>query len=157
MLLMAENHITPNDNLLVRKTKSWDPSFEQIFIEAEEPWETEVLRKSLGDPGTVLWVTWLGEKPIGMLYGLMNGGICRGNYVLVSKQHRNVGAGRTLTYHYVEWCKANNLQKVFHWPAGEHPEKIYLEAGFRHVETIYAGRAVQKQRNSVIPKTGVCL
>ena len=27
------------------------------------------------------------------------------------------------------------------WPAGEHPEKIYYEAGFRYVETISAGRA----------------
>lgn len=157
MLLSAENKITPNQNLIVKKTKTWEASFEQIFEEAEEPWETEVAKKSLEDPNTVLWVAYLGEKPIGVLYCTTDGKICRGNYVLVSKLHRNVGAGKTLTYHYVEWCKANNLQKVFHWPAGEHPEKIYLEAGFRHVETIYAGRAVQKQRNSVIPKTGVCL
>ena len=134
MLLMAENHIKPNDNLLVRKTSIWDPSFEQIFTEAEEPWETEVLKRSLEDPGTVLWVAWLGKKPIGLLYCLTNGGLCRGSYVLVSKLHRNVGAGRTLTCHYVEWCKANGFQKVFHWPAGDHPDKIYLEGGFRHVE-----------------------
>ena len=61
---------------------------------------------------------------------------------MVSKQHRNVGAGKTLTYHYVEWCKVSGIRKAFHWPDGERPEKIYLEAGFRHVETVYAGRAV---------------
>ena len=145
MVLTAENHIRPNENLTVRRTKEWDPSFEQIFTEAEEPWETEVLRKSLNNPDTVLWVAYLGEKPIGVLYCLTDGSICRGSYVLVSKLHRNVGAGKTLTYHYAEWCKASGIQKAFHWPAGEHPEKIYLEAGFRHVETVCAGRAVYKQ------------
>ena len=145
MVLTAENHIKPNESLTIRKTKEWDSSFEQIFTEAEEPWETEVLKKSLDDPNTTLWVAYLGDKPIGVLYCLTDGMVCRGNYVLVSKKHRNVGAGRTLTYHYVEWCKANGIQKAFHWPAGEHPEKIYLEAGFRHVETVHAGRAVYKQ------------
>ena len=78
------------------------------------------------------------------MYCFTDGKVCRGNYVLVSKLYRNVGAGRTLTYHYIEWCKENGMQKVFHWPGGEHPEKIYLEGGFRHVETVYAGRAVYK-------------
>ena len=146
MILMAENHIAPNENLLVRKTKSWDPSFEQIFTEAEEPWETKVLKNSLDDPGIVLWVVCLGEKPIGILYCITDGPVCRLNYVLVSKQHRSVGAGKTLIYHFVEWCKANGIQKNFLWPAGEHPEKIYLEGGFRHVETVSAGRAVYKPK-----------
>ena len=145
MVLTAENRITPNENLVVRKVQSWDPSFEQVFTEAEEPWETEVLKKSLEDPNTALWVAYLADKPIGILYCLTDGKVCRGNYVLVSKQHRNVGAGRALTYHYAEWCKASGIQKAFHWPDGERPEKIYLEAGFRHVETVYAGRAVYKQ------------
>ena len=141
MVLSAENRITPNKNLIVRRTKDWDDSFEQIFAEAEEPWETEVVQKAMDDPNTVLWVAYLGEKPIGVLYCYTDGRICRGNYVLVSKLHRNVGAGRTLTYHYVEWCKASGIQTVFHWPDGEQPEKIYLEGGFRHVKTLYAGRA----------------
>lgn len=34
------------------------------------------------------------RKIIGFLYCLLDGDICRGNYVLVSKQHRNIGAGR---------------------------------------------------------------
>lgn len=62
--------------------------------------------------------------------------------MLVSKQHRNVGAGRTLAYHYVRWCKKHGIRTVFHWPDGEHPEKIYYDAGFRYVETISAGRVV---------------
>ena len=93
------------------------------------------------DAYTALWVVYFDEKPIGFLYCLMDGNICRGNYVLVSKQHRNVGAGRTLTYHYVRWCKEHGIRTVFHWPDGEHPEKIYYDAGFRYVETTSAGRA----------------
>ena len=144
MVLTEKNNIIPNENLIVKKTNTWDDSFEQIFVEAEEPWETEVVKKSMEDPNMVFWVAYLGEKPIGILYCLTDGRVCRGNYVLVSKQHRNVGAGRTLTYYYVEWCKASGIQKVFHWPDGEHPEKIYLEGGFRHVETVYAGRAAYR-------------
>lgn len=142
MVLMEENTIIPNENLAVRKIEKWDDSFVQIFMEAEEPWEIEVVKRALCNPNTALWVVYFDEKPIGFLYCLMDGNICRGNYVLVSKQHRNVGAGRTLTYHYVRWCKEHGIRTVFHWPDGEHPEKIYYDAGFRYVETISAGRAV---------------
>ena len=115
---------------------------EQRFMEAEEPWEIEVVKRALCNSNTALWIVYFDEKPIGFLYCLMDGNICRGNYVLVSKQHRNVDAGRTLTYHYVRWCKEQGIRTVFHWPDGEHPEKIYYDAGFRYVETISAGRAV---------------
>lgn len=141
MVLKEENTIVPNEKLVVKKTEKWDDSLVQIFLEAEEPWEIEVVKRALCNPNTVLWVVYLEEKPIGFLYCLMDGDICRGNYVLVSKQHRNVGAGRTLTYHYVRWCKENGIRIVFHWPDGEHPEKIYYDAGFRYVETVHAGRA----------------
>ena len=144
MVLAGENTIVPNGTLTVRRIRSWDRSFEQIFAEAGEPWETEVARRSLEDPDTVLWVAFLGEKPIGIMYCITAGNICRGNYVLVSKLHRSLGAGRTLTYHFVEWCRKNGIQKVFLWPDGEHPEKIYSEAGFRYAETVYAGRAVYR-------------
>ena len=141
MILAAENTIRPNESLVVRKMEKWDPSFKQVFTEAEEPWETEVLKKSMDSPDTVLWVAYLGEKPVGLLYCRVEGTVCRLNYVLVSKLHRNVGAGRTLTYHFVEWCRTSGIRKAFLWPDGDLPEKIYLEGGFRHAGTIYAGRA----------------
>jgi len=144
MVLMEENTIMPNENLVVKLLNTWDESLRQIFIEAEEPWEIEVTKTAMNDPDIKLWVAYLEEKPIGFLFCSNRGEICRGNYVLVSKPHRNVGAGRTLCYHYVEWCKENGIKKVFHWPDGEHPEKIYYEGGFRHVETIKAGRACLK-------------
>ena len=50
MRLMAENTIIPNDRIIVRKTEKWDESLRQIFIEAEEPWEIEVLRKAIENP-----------------------------------------------------------------------------------------------------------
>ena len=144
MVLAGDNTIVPNKNLTVRRMSCWDRSFEQIFEEAGEPWETEVARRSLDDPNTVLWVAYLGEKPIGILYCITAGNVCRGNYVLVSKLHRNVGAGRTLTYCFVEWCRERGIQKVFLWPDGEHPEKIYSEGGFRYADTLNAGRAVYR-------------
>ena len=144
MVLTAENTIRPNTTVTVRRTVSWDPSFEQIFAEAEEPWETEVARRSLADPDTAMWVSYSDERPIGILYCIKNGNACRLNYVLVSKLHRNAGAGRTLTYNFIEWCRENAIQKVFLWPNGKHPEKIYFEGGFRYAETVNAGRALYR-------------
>lgn len=144
MVLSEENTIVPNENLVVKKIEKWDDSFIQIFTEAEELWEIEVVKRALCNSNTAFWIVYLGKKPIGFLYCLADGDICRGNYVLVSKKHRNVGAGRALTYYYVKWCKENDIRIAFHWPDGEHPEKIYYEAGFRYVETIHAGRAVKR-------------
>lgn len=144
MVLSEENTIVPNNKINIKKIEKWDDSFIQIFTEAEEPWEIEVAKKSFDNPDTAFWVAYLSGKPIGILYCIKDGDICRGNYVLVSKLHRNVGAGRALTYYYVKWCKENGIRIAFHWPAGEHPEKIYYEAGFRYVETISAGRAVKR-------------
>lgn len=144
MVLMAENSIIPNENIVVKQLNNWDESLKQIFIEAEEEWEIEVVKTAINHPGIYLWVAYFEEKPIGILYCINEGNICRGNYVLVSKLHRNVGAGRTLCYHYVEWCKESGIKTVFHWPDGEHPEKINYEGGFRYVETVFAGRASLK-------------
>ncbi len=141
MVLTVENTIRPNKSLVVSRMDKWDPSFEQVFAEAEEPWETEVLKKSMDSPDTVLWVACLGNKPVGLLYCRVDGTVCRLNYVLVSKLHRGIGAGRTLAYHFVEWCRTSGIKKAFLWPDGDLPEKIYLEGGFRLAETIYAGRA----------------
>ena len=77
MVLKEENTIVPNEKLVVKKTEKWDDSLVQIFLEAEEPWEIEVVKRALCNPNTVLWVVYLEEKPIGFLYCLMDGDICR--------------------------------------------------------------------------------
>ena len=144
MVLTEENTINPNKDLTVIKAEEWDESYTSIFLEAEEPWEIEVVKRSMEDPDSHLWVAYLGEKPIGYLNCKTDRNVCRLNYLLVSKLHRNVGAGRTLCFYYVEWCKAQGISKAFLWPAGEHPEKIYYEGGFRLADTVQAGRAFKK-------------
>uniref|UniRef100_UPI004056B8F5 GNAT family N-acetyltransferase n=1 Tax=Acetatifactor sp. TaxID=1872090 RepID=UPI004056B8F5 len=66
-------------------------------------------------------------------------------YLLVSKECRNIGVGRALINCFVEYCHAHGIDNCFLWPDGETAEKIYYEAGFRHVETKQAGRAIKKE------------
>lgn len=51
------------------------------------------------------------------------------------------GVGRALINSFVEYCKAEQIENCFLWPDGETAERIYYEAGFRHVDTRRAGRA----------------
>ena len=82
------------------------------------------------------------EKVIGLLYGHISERACRVDYLLVSKKHRRMGAGRALFYEYVEWCKQNDIKNIYIWPDGETPKKIYEEGGYKIVEIRKAGRAV---------------
>ena len=142
MLLLEENKISPNEKIRVIKAKKWDEKFAQIFFEAEEPWEIPVLKKSIENPETWLFVAYLEEKPIGVLYGHLSDDVCRVDYLLVSKKHRKIGAGKTLFYNFVKWIKEQKIKNAYIWPDGDIPEKIYFAGGFRVVEHRHAGRAV---------------
>ena len=146
MLPLDENKICPNKNLEVKKITAWSDAVENVFLEAEEPWEIQVAKKSLENPDCWMFAACLEGKIIGLLYGHISQRTCRVDYLLVSKKHRNIGAGRALFYEYVEWCKKNNIKSTYIWPAGETPKKIYEEGGYRIVEVRKAGRAVYVDR-----------
>ena len=76
-----------------------------------------------------------------MTYAHVRDGVCRVDYLLVSKECRNIGVGRALISSFVEYCRANKVEDCYLWPDGETAEKIYYEAGFRYLETKIAGRA----------------
>ncbi|MBQ6475532.1 MAG: GNAT family N-acetyltransferase [Clostridia bacterium] len=82
------------------------------------------------------------NKPVGLLYGHISERACRVDYLLVSKKHRMTGVGRTLFYHYMEWCQENGMDNIYIWPDGDTPKRIYEEGSFRVMETRKAGRAV---------------
>ena len=83
-------------------------------------------------------------KPVGLLYGHISEKACRVDYLIVSKKHRKLGAGRALFYRYVEWCKETGIENCYIWPDGETPKRIYEEGGYRLVEICRAGRAVME-------------
>lgn len=142
MLLLEENKIVPNPKIKVKKIESWNDSLKKIFEEAEEPWEIDVAKKSMENPNEWMFVAFLEEKPIGVLYGHHNQNVCRCDYLLISKKHRKIGAGRTLFYTFVEWVKKNGIYNSYIWPAGQQSERIYFEGGYRVVESRASGRAV---------------
>lgn len=142
MVLSDRNTIVPNPKIIVRKVSEWQEEYgSEIFEKAGEPWETAVAKKSLDHKNTLFFVAYDSKKPVGMLYAHVRDDVCRGDYLLVAKEHRNIGVGRALMNGFVECCRRNHIENCFLWPAGETSEKIYYEAGFRHIDTKQAGRA----------------
>ena len=142
MVLLEENTITPNPNISVEKITEWkDVYCKEIFEKAGEPWESAVVKKAITNSNTVFLVAFYKGNPVGMTYFHIKDGICRVNYLLVSKECRNIGVGRALINSFIEYCKANHIGSCYLWPDGGTAEKIYYEAGFRVVEIKVAGRA----------------
>ena len=145
MLPAGENRIIPNPDIIVRKVSEWSIGIENVFIEAEEPWEIMVAKKTLDYPEAWMFAACLNSKVVGLLYGHISERVCRVDYLIVSRKHRKAGVGRTLFYNYVEWCRHNGIDNVYIWPDGEIPKRIYEEGSYRVVEVRKAGRAVMKE------------
>ncbi len=142
MLQSERNAIIPNPEISVKRVLEWSDEIENVFVEAEEPWEIMVAKKTLAYPKTWMFAAYLNGKAIGLLYGHISERACRVDYLLVSKKHRKTGAGRALFSTYVEWCRQNGIYNVYIWPDGDTPKRIYEEGGYRVVEVRKAGRAV---------------
>lgn len=145
MILAEENNIAPNPEVEVKKETQWKEDFgPDIFEKAGEPWEINVAKKTIQNENTIFLVAYLGGKPAGMVHCHVSDGVCRGDYLLVAKEQRNKGVGRAIMYSLVEYCKVNHIEDFYLWTEVDTAEKIYYEAGFRYVETKFAGRAVYK-------------
>ena len=145
MVLSEKNEIMPNGQIVVRRVTEWKDEFgAEIFEIAGEPWEIEVAKRALRNENTLFFVAYYKEKPVGMTHCHLTDGVCRVDYLLVSKEHRNIGVGRAIINRFVEYCRENQIENCYLWPDGESAEKIYYEAGFRCVETKQAGRAAYK-------------
>lgn len=106
----------------------------EIFEAADEPWEIEVAKKSIKNKNTLFFVAYYQGKPVGMTHCHATVGVCRVDYVLVSKKCRNKGVARAIIHCFAEYCKANGIENCYLWSNGDTAEKIYYEAGFRTVE-----------------------
>lgn len=142
MVLSERNEIIPNSQIAVQRVTEWKEEYGiEIFEKSGEPWEIDVAKRALRNDNTLFFVAYYRGKPVGMTHCHLTDGVCRVDYLLVSKEHRNMGVGRALINSFVEYCHANQITTCYLWPDGESAEKIYYEAGFRHVETKQAGRA----------------
>ena len=142
MVLLGENKIQPNPNITVQKVTQWDDAFAtHIFEAAGEPWEIDVAKRVLKNCNTLFFAAYYNGLPVGMTYCHVADGVCRVDYLLVSKAYRNMGVGRALIHHFVEYCNVHQIENCYLWPDGETAERIYREAGFRVVATKQAGRA----------------
>lgn len=145
MVLSEKNEIIPNTQIDVQRVTEWEDEYgAEIFEKAGEPWEIDVAKRALGNSNTLFFVAYSKGNPVGMTRCHLTDGVCRVDYLLVSKEHRNIGVGRAIISSFVEYCHANQVNDCYLWPDGESAEKIYYEAGFRCVETKHAGRATYK-------------
>jgi len=76
-----------------------------------------------------------------MTYSHVSDGVCRVDYLLVSKEFRRIGVGRALIHAFAEYCRANKIENCFLWPDEESAERRYYEAGFRLAAAKKAERA----------------
>ena len=142
MVLSKDNTIISNSGLVVQRVYEWKDEYgKEIFEKAGEPWEMDITKKSLTNNNTLFFVAFYSEKPVGMIRCHITDDVCRVDYLLVSKEHRNMSVGRTLVDSFVKYCKENEVVNCYLWPDGETAERIYYEAGFRHIDTKQAGRA----------------
>jgi len=142
MLLTEPSAIRPDPAILVRRETVWQDAFAtHVFEAAGEPWEIPVLRRQMQNPGTRCFAAYLDGIPAGLMYGHVNQeNICRIDYLLTATACRGRGVGRALTHAFVRMCREEGLACAL-WPDGDTPRRIYEEAGFRYVETRFAGRA----------------
>lgn len=147
MVLSDRNAINPNHKISVARVTQWNDAYAvHIFEAAEEPWEIDVAKKVISSSYTLFFVAYYEGIPVGMTYGHIADGVCRVDYLLVSKKVRNMGVGRALIYAFVEYCNANRIENCYLWPDGDTAERIYSEAGFRPVEMKQAGRASLREQ-----------
>ncbi len=145
MVLSEKNSIRANPEVTVQKVAEWKDEYgTEIFEKAEEPWEIPVAKKVIAKDNTLFFIASYRGKPVGMMHAHEREGVCRFDYLLVSKEARNMGVGRAIVNYFVHYCKENQVHDNFLWPDGDTPEKIYYEAGYRYVETKNAGRAVYR-------------
>lgn len=142
MVPVEENKLVTNPEITVTRVKKWEDAFAlEIFEKAEEPWEIGVAKRMIENPNTMFFVAYYKEQPVGMTYVHERDGVCRFDYILVSKEHRRIGVARALMNTLVEYCKGQGIKNCYLWPAGDSAERIYLEAGFRVIKVVKAGRA----------------
>lgn len=145
MALSEKNEIKPNPEITVQRILEWQEEYATlIFEKAGEPWEIDVVKRALKNKNTLFFVAFYKGNPVGMTYAHVADDVCRVDYLLVSKECRNIGVGRAIIHSFVEYCILNKIENCYLWPDGESAEKIYYEAGFRTIETKKAGRAAYK-------------
>ena len=146
MVPTEENRLVPNPDIMVKRVTEWEEAFAtEIFEKAEEPWEIEVAKKMIKNPNTMFFAAYYKDHPVGMTYGHERDGVCRYDYILVSKECRRIGVARALMNALVEYCRTQGIKDCSLWPAGESAERIYEEAGFRVVAEKKAGRAATEK------------
>lgn len=94
MILVDENEIRTSADIYVKRVFEWKDEYRtEIFEKANEPWETDVVKRALMNDNTLFFVAFYKGKPVGMTHCHVTNDICRVDYLLVSKESRNIGVG----------------------------------------------------------------
>ena len=112
MVPVEENKLVTNPEVTVKRVTEWEDCFStEIFEAAEEPWEIGVAKQMIKNPNTMFFVAYYKNHPAGMTYGHVRDGVCRYDYILVSKNYRRLGVARALMNALVECCKEQGIRE----------------------------------------------
>ena len=83
MLQVDKNRIISNSDITVRIVSEWSAEIENVFIEAEEPWEIKVAKKTLDCPEAWMFAASMNGKTVGLLYGHISERACRAGRAVI--------------------------------------------------------------------------
>lgn len=153
-LIMYENHeiLTLDSKNSIKKSHScdikilteWDERIAtEIFIPNNEEYEIEVLKNSIFKGNTTVFVAYIEEKAVSVLYLHSTDYDCtRIDYILTSKEYRGRGIGRQIMSYAVDYLKENNTHTCYLWCINETSKRISMECGFREKFEMPAGAII---------------
>jgi GNAT superfamily N-acetyltransferase len=147
LTLTSKNTLIKGDNLLnIHLIKQWDERIaNDIFLPIGEEYEVEVLKRSMLMSGNYVFVGYIENKAVAIIYFHVSAYDCiRFDYIVTAKEHRGKGYAREMQKAAVEYCMNNNLLNCYMWCANQISEKICQESGFRLAFKLPAGAAVYK-------------
>lgn len=143
MVLTAENNIKNSNQLDIKLATEWDERIAtDICIPSNESHEIEVIKNSINSINHKVFIGYTEGKAVAITYlHVSEYDCCRFDYIITSKDYRKKGYARELLSYVTDFCRENNLNNCFQWPAHKTSESICYEAGFRHLFSAEAGRA----------------
>jgi predicted GNAT family N-acyltransferase len=145
MILSEHNTIQTENKLEIKRLTEWDERIaSDVYIPSNEEWEILREKDAIKNKNYYLFAGFLKGKMITIvtLHQSVKNNCTRFDYIIVSKEYRNMNYGKEILSYAVNYTRENKYTNCYQWPANTHSEHICIEAGFRKVFEEESGVAV---------------
>jgi GNAT superfamily N-acetyltransferase len=145
MILSEYNNIQTENKLEIKRLTEWDERIaSDVYIPSNEEWEISREKDAIKNNSYCLFAGFLKEKLVTIvtLHQSVKNNCTRFDYIIVSKDYRNMNYGKEILSYAVNYARENKYINCYQWPANKHSEHICIEAGFRKIFEEEAGAAV---------------